>query len=161
MDKKTIIAVDAMGGENSPDKILNGISLFLKDNKNVAWVSHPDLPDHPDNKLASKILPKGAGSIIVFGVKGGLEAGSTFINSVKLASHLANVGDAKTLVIHPASTTHAQMDEVTMKQAGLTMDMIRLSVGLEDVNDLIGDFKQALSKAAKVSGQKTPSGRKK
>jgi len=124
---------------------------FLGQNKNVAWVSHPNLPNHPDYKLASKILPKGAGSIIVFGVKGGREAGSAFINSVRLASHLANVGDAKTLVIHPASTTHAQMDKDSMKKAGLTEDMIRLSVGLEDVNDLIDDFKQAFNKAAKVS----------
>ncbi len=123
---------------------------FLRGNKDVAWVSHPNLPDHPDYDLASKILPKGAGSIIVFGVKGGRESGSKFINSVKLASHLANVGDAKTLVIHPASTTHAQMDKETMKQAGLTEDMIRLSVGLEDINDLIEDFKQALRKAGKV-----------
>jgi len=123
---------------------------FLQANEEVAWVSHPDLRDHPDYELSSRILPKGAGSIIVFGVKGGREAGSAFINSVQLASHLANVGDAKTLVIHPASTTHAQMDTNTMKQAGLTEDMIRLSVGLEDVNDLIEDFKQALRKAAKV-----------
>ena len=124
---------------------------FLKDNKDVAWVSHPNLPDHPDYELASKILPKGAGSIIVFGVKGGREAGTKFINSLKLASHLANVGDAKTLVIHPASTTHAQMDKETMKQAGLTEDMIRLSVGLENTDDLIEDFKQAFRRAGKVS----------
>ena len=130
---------------------------FLQSSEEVAWVTHPDLPDHPDHELASRMLPKGAGSIVVFGVKsgssgGGREAGATFINSVKLASHLANVGDAKTLVIHPASTTHAQMDSATMKQAGLTEDMIRLSVGLEDVNDLIDDFKQALRKAAKATG---------
>ena len=130
---------------------------FLQSCEEVAWVTHPDLPDHPDHELASRILPKGAGSIVVFGVKsgssgGGREAGAAFINSVQLASHLANVGDAKTLVIHPASTTHAQMDPETMKQAGLTEDMIRLSVGLEDANDLIDDFKQALRKAAKATG---------
>jgi O-acetylhomoserine (thiol)-lyase len=130
---------------------------FLQSSEEVAWVTHPDLPDHPDHELASRILPKGAGSIVAFGVKsgssgGGREAGAAFINSVQLASHLANVGDAKTLVIHPASTTHAQMDSETMKQAGLTEDMIRLSVGLEDVNDLIDDFKQALRKAAKATG---------
>ena len=108
------------------------------------------MQDHPDYELASLLLPIGAGSIVVFGVKassssgGGREAGAAFINSVQLASHLANVGDAKTLVIHPASTTHAQMDAETMKQAGLTEDMIRISVGLEDPNDLIYDFKQAL-----------------
>ena len=115
-------------------------------------MTHPDLPDHPDHELASRILPKGAGSIVVFGVKGGREAGAAFINSVQLASHLANVGDAKTLVIHPASTTHAQMDSDTMKQAGLTEDMIRLSVGLEDADDLITDLKQALRIAEKVGG---------
>ena len=125
---------------------------FLQSSEEVAWVTHPDLPDHPDHELASRILPKGAGSIVVFGVKGGREAGAAFINSVQLASHLANVGDAKTLVIHPASTTHAQMDSDTMKQAGLTEDMIRLSVGLEDADDLITDLKQALRIAEKVGG---------
>ena len=129
---------------------------FLQNSEEVSWVTHPSMPDHPDYELASRLLPKGAGSIVVFGVKagsssgGGREAGSAFINSVQLASHLANVGDAKTLVIHPASTTHAQMDAETMKQAGLTEDMIRLSVGLEDPNDLINDFKQALRKASKA-----------
>ncbi|MDP6886748.1 MAG: O-acetylhomoserine aminocarboxypropyltransferase [SAR324 cluster bacterium] len=130
---------------------------FLKSSEEIAWVKHPNLTDHPDHELASRILPKGAGSIIVFGVKarspgGGREAGAAFINSLQLASHLANVGDAKTLVIHPASTTHAQMDSKTMKKAGLTEDMIRLSVGLEDVNDIIDDFKQALRKSAKTRG---------
>ena len=89
--------------------------------------------------------------MIVFGIQGGRKAGETFINSVQLASHLANVGDAKTLVIHPASTTHAQMDSETMKKAGLSEDMIRLSVGLEDPDDLINDFKQALRRARKVT----------
>ena len=133
---------------------------FLQNSEDVSWVAHPSLPDHPDYELASRLLPKGAGSIIVFGVKGGSsadggrEAGAAFINSVQLASHLANVGDAKTLVIHPASTTHAQMDAETMTQAGLTEDMIRLSVGLEDPNDLINDFKQALRKASKAVQKK-------
>jgi O-acetylhomoserine (thiol)-lyase len=133
---------------------------FLQNSEDVSWVTHPSLPDHPDYELASRLLPKGAGSIIVFGVKsgsssgGGREAGAAFINSVQLASHLANVGDAKTLVIHPASTTHAQMDAETMKQAGLTEDMIRISVGLEDPNDLINDFKQALRKASKAVQKK-------
>ena len=119
---------------------------FLKNSEDVSWVLHPNLPDHPDYELASKLLPKGAGSIIVFGVKGGnsvgggREAGATFINSLQLSSHLATVGDAKTLVIHPASTTHAQMDAETMTNAGLTEDMIRLSVGLEDPIDLINDL---------------------
>jgi len=125
---------------------------FLQSSEEVAWVTHPSLPDHPDHELAARILPKGAGSIVSFGVRGGRKAGAAFINSVQLASHLANVGDAKTLVIHPASTTHAQMDSETMKKAGLTEDMIRLSVGLEDADDLIADLKQALRKAEKAGG---------
>ena len=133
---------------------------FLQKSEDVSWVTHPSLPDHPDYDLALRLLPKGAGSIIVFGVMAGnspgegREAGAKFINSVQLASHLANVGDAKTLLIHPASTTHAQMDTESMKQAGLTEDMIRLSVGLEDPNDLINDFKQALRKASKAVQKK-------
>ena len=134
---------------------------FLQAREEVAWVTHPSLTEHPDYELATRLLPKGAGSIVSFGVRGGREAGVAFINSVQLASHLANVGDAKTLVIHPASTTHAQMDSETMKQAGLTEDMIRISVGLEDANDLIADLKQALRKAAKVMGEDTQMGGKK
>ena len=113
---------------------------YLSNNDGGEWVSHPDLPDHPDHEVAKKMLPKGAGSMIAFGVKGGRKAGEAFINAVKLASNLANVGDSKTLVIHPASTTHAQMDGETMKHAGLTEDMIRFSVGIEDVEDIMNDF---------------------
>ena len=113
---------------------------YLSNHEGVEWVAHPDLPNHPDHKVAKKILPKGSGSMIAFGVKGGRAAGEAFINAVKLASNLANVGDAKTLVIHPASTTHAQMDANSMKLAGLSEDMIRLSVGIEDITDIIGDF---------------------
>ena len=122
---------------------------FLSNHEGVEWVVHPDLPDHPDYKISKKILPKGAGSIIAFGVKGGRSAGEAFINAVKLASNLANVGDSKTLVIHPASTTHAQMDAETMKLAGLTEDMIRLSVGLEDIDDIVGDFENGFRAAKK------------
>jgi O-acetylhomoserine (thiol)-lyase len=122
---------------------------YLSKHEGVAWVAHPDLPDHPDHVIAKKILPKGSGSIIAFGVKGGRVAGEAFINAVKLASNLANVGDAKTLVIHPASTTHAQMDAVTMKLAGLTEDMIRLSVGIEDIDDIINDFENGFKAAKK------------
>jgi O-acetylhomoserine (thiol)-lyase len=120
---------------------------YLSNHEGVEWVAHPDLPDHPDYKISKKILPKGAGSIIAFGVKGGRAAGEAFINAVKLASNLANVGDSKTLVIHPASTTHAQMDAETMKLAGLTEDMIRLSVGIEDVDDIVGDFENGFRAA--------------
>lgn len=122
---------------------------FLANHEGVEWVTHPDLPDHPDHKIAKKILPKGSGSIIAFGVKGGRAAGEAFINAVKLASNLANVGDAKTLVIHPASTTHAQMDAATMKLAGITEDMIRFSVGIEDIDDIIGDFENGFRAAIK------------
>ena len=122
---------------------------YLSNHEGVEWVAHPDLPDHPDHKIVKKILPKGAGSIIAFGVKGGRAAGESFINAVKLASNLANVGDSKTLVIHPASTTHAQMDAETMKLAGLTEDMIRLSVGIEDIDDIIDDFENGFRAAKK------------
>ena len=122
---------------------------YLSNHEGVEWVTHPDLVDHPDYKLAKKILPKGAGSMIAFGVKGGRTAGEAFINAVKLVSNLANVGDSKTLVIHPASTTHAQMDEEAMRLAGLTEDMIRCSVGIEDVDDIIGDFENGFRAAKK------------
>ena len=101
------------------------------------------------NPLAQKLLPKGAGSMISFGVKGGRDAGRKFIDALKLASHLANVGDAKTLVIHPASTTHRQLDEAALKAAGIGEELIRLSVGLEDVGDIIDDLAQALKASQK------------
>jgi O-acetylhomoserine (thiol)-lyase len=123
---------------------------YLSNNDGVEWVSHPDLPDHPDHEVAKKMLPKGAGSMIAFGVKGGRKAGEAFINAVKLASNLANVGDSKTLVIHPASTTHAQMDGETMKHAGLTEDMIRFSVGIEDVEDIMNDFDNGFRAAKRL-----------
>ncbi len=122
---------------------------YLSNHESVAWVSHASAPGHPDKQLAEKILPKGTGSMIAFGIKGGKEAGAAFINNVKLASHLANVGDARTLVIHPASATHSQMDEATLKFAGLSHDMIRLSVGLEDFEDIVNDFEDGFRAAKK------------
>ena len=122
---------------------------YLSNHESVAWVSHASAPGHPDIELAEKILPKGTGSMIAFGIKGGKEAGAAFINNVKLASHLANVGDARTLVIHPASATHSQMDEATLKFAGLSHDMIRLSVGLEDFEDIVNDFEDGFRAAKK------------
>ena len=122
---------------------------YLSNHESVAWVSHASAPGHPDKELAEKILPKGTGSMIAFGIKGGKEAGAAFINNVKLASHLANVGDARTLVIHPASATHSQMDEATLKFAGLSHDMIRLSVGLEDFEDIVNDFEDGFKAAKK------------
>ncbi|MBX9634369.1 MAG: O-acetylhomoserine aminocarboxypropyltransferase [Magnetospirillum sp.] len=122
---------------------------FLAGHEAVAWVNHPSRPEHPDHALAGRTLPKGAGSIVTFGVKGGREAGRRFINACKLASHLANVGDAKTLVIHPASTTHQQMDSAQLAAAGVGEDMVRLSVGIEDAADIVADLAQALKVSQK------------
>ncbi len=117
---------------------------FLQSQEAVSWVLHPTLESHADHELARKQLPKGAGSIVSFGISGGREAGARFIEACRLSSHLANVGDAKTLVIHPASTTHQQMDRAQLDAAGVGEDMIRLSVGLEDPADIIADLRQAL-----------------
>lgn len=124
---------------------------FLQAHEAVEWVRHPSLPDHPDHETAQRLLPKGAGSIIAFGVKGGRKAGAVFIESVEIASHLANVGDAKTLVIHPASTTHSHISAEDMKAGGLSEDMIRLSVGLENIEDLKSDFDRALKAALRAT----------
>ena len=117
----------------------------LAANPAVAWINHPSLPDHPDHELAKARLPRGAGSIVTFGIKGGRAAGARFIDALKLASHLANVGDAKTLVIHPASTTHRQMSAEELRRAGVGEDMVRLSVGLEGADDIVADLQQALA----------------
>lgn len=122
------------------------IAEYLAGHEQVAWVSYPGLSDHPDYNLAKKYLPKGAGAILTFGIKGGLEAGKTFINSLKLFSLLANVGDAKSLVIHPASTTHSQLTSEQREAAGAPDNLVRLSLGLEDAIDLIDDLEQALAK---------------
>ena len=126
---------------------------FLTTHEDVAWVRHPDLPDHPCYDIAKRLMPRGAGSIIAFGVKGGREAGRAFIEAVELSSHLANVGDAKTLVIHPASTTHSHIDADAMKAGGLSDDMIRLSVGLEDVADIKADFESGFKAARRVAAE--------
>ena len=120
---------------------------FLAASPEVAWVSHPDHPAHPDHALARRLLPAGGGSMVAFGIKGGREAGRRFIEALRLFSHLANVGDAKSLVIHPASTTHQQMDAASLAAAGIGEEMIRVSVGLEDADDLIADLSQALRAA--------------
>ena len=124
---------------------------FLSEHEQIAWVKHPALADHRDHELAMRLMPKGVCSIISCGIKGGREAGRAFIENVQLASHLANVGDAKTLVIHPGSTTHSHLTPEAMANAGLTDDMIRISVGLENSDDLIADFKNALRIAKKVT----------
>ncbi|MFH1825692.1 MAG: homocysteine synthase [bacterium] len=123
------------------------VAEFLEKHPKVTWVNYPGLKSSPDNKLAKKYLPKGAGAIVGFGIKGGAEAGKKFINSVELLSHVANIGDAKTLVIHPASTTHQQLSEKEQAATGVTPDFIRLSVGIENIDDIIADIKQALDKA--------------
>lgn len=120
------------------------VAHYLSDNDAVSWVNHPDLEQHPDHELAQRLLPKGAGAILSFGIKGGREAGRRFIESLRIFSHLANVGDAKSLVIHPATTTHQQMDAEALDAAGVGEDMVRLSIGLEDADDLLSDLEQAL-----------------
>ena len=120
------------------------VAQFLKQHPLVTWVTYPGLPDNPNHKLAAKYLKKGFGGILGFGIKGGLEAGRKFINSVKLFSHLANIGDAKSLVIHPASTTHQQLTAEEQAATGVTPDYVRLSIGIEDVEDIKADIDQAL-----------------
>jgi len=120
------------------------IAKFLKSHPLVSWVTYPGLPDDPSHKVAAKYLLKGFGGIVGFGIKGGLEAGKKFINSAKLLSHLANIGDAKSLVIHPASTTHQQLTPAEQEATGVTADYIRLSIGLETVEDIKADIDQAL-----------------
>ncbi|MEE9413653.1 MAG: O-acetylhomoserine aminocarboxypropyltransferase/cysteine synthase family protein [Acidimicrobiales bacterium] len=121
------------------------VAEWLAADDRVEWVKYAGLADSPWHDLAAKYLPKGPGAIFTFGVKGGRDAGSTFIESLQMVSHLANVGDAKTLVIHPASTTHQQMSDVDLKAAGVSPDMVRLSVGLEDLDDILWDLDQALT----------------
>jgi len=122
------------------------VARWLEKHPRVSWVVYPGLEDNPNHKLAAKYLKKGFGGLVGFGVKGGLEAGKKFINSVKLLSHLANIGDAKSLVIHPASTTHQQLTEAEQLATGVTPDYIRLSIGLEDIEDIKADIDQALQK---------------
>jgi len=118
---------------------------FLKNHPCVSWVSYPGLKSHPDHAAAKKYLPKGPGAVLGFGVHGGLEAGRAFINKLQLISHLANVGDAKSLAIHPASTTHSQLSPQQQIEAGVSPDFIRLSIGIEDIDDILWDLDQALS----------------
>jgi len=120
------------------------VAAWLKAHPAVAWVNYPGLPDSPSHAVASKYLKKGFGGILGFGIKGGRAAGVRFIDSVKLLSHLANIGDAKSLVIHPASTTHQQLTPAEQIATGVTDDFIRLSIGLEDIEDIKADIDQAL-----------------
>ena len=124
---------------------------FLASNDAVDSVAYPELPDHPDRELAAKLLPKGSTAVFSFEVKGGRDAGRRFIEKLSLFSHLANVGDAKSLVIHPASTTHSRMDAASLKEAGISEGLVRLSIGLEDSADLINDLSAALKASQKGS----------
>jgi O-acetylhomoserine (thiol)-lyase len=120
------------------------VAQFLSGHKLVSWVTYPGLPSDTNHALAAKYLKRGFGGILGFGIQGGLEAGKKFINALKLFSHLANIGDAKSLVIHPASTTHQQLSEQEQAAAGVTPDYVRLSIGLEDTSDIKADIDQAL-----------------
>tara|TARA_B100001142_G_scaffold234051_1_gene232420 strand:- start:251 stop:1543 length:1293 start_codon:yes stop_codon:yes gene_type:complete len=125
------------------------VAEFLLEREEVDWLNHPMLESHPDHELAKTLLPKGCGAVFSFGIKGGREGGIKFIESLDVFSHLANIGDAKSLVIHPASTTHHRMDAEALKNAGISEGLIRLSIGLEDPSDLIADLKQALRTSQK------------
>ena len=131
------------------------VARFLEENPNIEWVNYPGLPSSKYHKLARKYLPEGAGALITFGIRGGYEAGKKFINSLKLFSLLANIGDAKSLVIHPASTTHQQLNEEEQASTGVTPELIRLSVGIEDARDIIADLDQALKAAVGEGSSKT------
>jgi len=120
------------------------VAKFLEGHSNVAWVSYPGLESHADYALTKKYMPGGAGSMLAFGVKGGREAGRKFINALKLVSHVANMGDSKSLVIHPASTSHSQLTPAQMESTGTTVDLVRLSIGVEDAGDIIADLDAAL-----------------
>ena len=121
------------------------IAGWLQEHESTTWVSYPGLEDHPYHEAAKKYLTNGFGGVLAFGIRGGKEAGAKFIDSVKLASHLANVGDAKTLVIHPATTTHQQLGEEEQAQAGVAPDMVRVSVGIEHIDDIKADLDQAFA----------------
>ena len=126
------------------------VAKFLESHSQVAWVNYPGLPGSKYHALAQKYLPKGASGLLNFGVKGGAKAGEKFIEAAQFMSHLANIGDAKTLIIHPASTTHRQMSDEEQLKAGVTPDMVRMSVGIESLDDVLWDIDQALTAASKA-----------
>jgi O-acetylhomoserine (thiol)-lyase len=134
------------------EHISNTIELisYLEQHPAVEWITYPGHKNHPDYELSQKYLPKGAGSVVIFGIKGGRETGAKLINSLELWAHVANVGDAKSLIIHPASTTHQQLDAEGLVASGVTEDLIRLSVGIENVEDLIEDLEQGIEKATGI-----------
>jgi O-acetylhomoserine (thiol)-lyase len=121
------------------------VAEYLENHPKVSWVKYPGLPSHPDHERAKKYFPKGAGAVLGFGIQGGAAAGKQFIDSLKLFSHVANVGDAKSLAIHPASTTHSQLTPEQQTSAGVSPDFVRLSIGIEDIEDILWDLNQALN----------------
>jgi len=125
------------------------VAKHLKEHRAVQWVNYPGLPDHPFHGMAKKYLPAGCGAIVGFGIRGGADAGKKFINAAKLMSHLANIGDAKTLCIHPASTTHSQLTAAEQAETGVVPEYVRLSVGIEDIADILADIDQALAASQK------------
>ncbi|MBL8147693.1 MAG: O-acetylhomoserine aminocarboxypropyltransferase/cysteine synthase, partial [Anaerolineae bacterium] len=127
------------------------VAQHLAGHPAVEWVNYPGLPSHPSYERAQKYLPKGAGAVLGFGIKGGRQAGRAFIDSLKVFSHVANVGDTRSLAIHPASTTHSQLTAEEQAASGVTEDYVRLSVGLEDINDIVWDLDQALAVARGVT----------
>jgi len=124
------------------------LAKWLEKNENVAWVSYPGLQSHASHELAKKYLPRGFGGVLSFGVKGGADAGSQVVDNFKLISNLANVGDSKTLAIHPWSTTHEQLSDEEKLSSGVTDDLIRISVGTEHIDDIIADFEQSFKASA-------------
>ena len=130
------------------------VAQFLRSHPKVSWVSYPGLPDSPYNALAKRYLPRGAGALLAFGIQGGFDAGVKFIEALTFVSHLANIGDAKSLVIHPASTTHQQLTDAQLEAGGVPPDLVRISVGLEDVEDVLWDLDQGLAAAAAKQGDR-------
>jgi O-acetylhomoserine (thiol)-lyase len=127
------------------------VAEFLDSHPAVTWVNYPSLPDSPYRALSQKYLPKGPGAIFTFGIKGGREAGKKLIENVQLLSHLANVGDCKSLIIHPASTTHQQLSDEELVACGIGPEMIRVSIGIEDIEDILWDLEQALEKSQQAA----------
>ena len=125
------------------------VASFLSGRNEVNWIAYPGLKNHADFTIASKLMPKGSGAVLSFGIKGGKKNAIKFISNLKVFSHLANIGDSRSLVIHPASTTHSQLKKKELHKSGVTEDLIRLSVGIEDLDDLLSDLDFALKKAIK------------
>jgi O-acetylhomoserine (thiol)-lyase len=122
------------------------VAGYLKNHPKVAWIRYPGLKNDPAYPVAKRYLKKGYGGMVVFGIKGGMDAGKKFIEGLTLFSHLANVGDAKSLALHPSSTSHSQLDEAQQKAGGLTPDLVRLSIGIEHIDDIIDDLDQAFAR---------------